>query len=56
MTEVLISTQVYRIGAVILALHDASDVFMEAAKVFKYPGMRLGQACSLPYFLLRGFY
>ncbi|XP_059647791.1 ceramide synthase LOH2 [Cornus florida] len=29
-------TSFFRIGSVILALHDASDVFMEAAKVFKY--------------------
>ncbi|GAY55459.1 hypothetical protein CUMW_164380 [Citrus unshiu] len=26
----------FQIGAIIFALHDASDVFMKAAKVFKY--------------------
>ncbi|KAF5202266.1 Lag1 longevity assurance-like protein [Thalictrum thalictroides] len=34
-------TSFFRIGSVILALHDASDVFMEAAKVFKYSGKEL---------------
>ncbi|XP_031491792.1 ceramide synthase LOH2 [Nymphaea colorata] len=29
-------TRFFRIGSIILALHDASDVFMEAAKLFKY--------------------
>ncbi|KAG8368374.1 hypothetical protein BUALT_Bualt15G0038900 [Buddleja alternifolia] len=32
----------FRIGAVILALHDASDVFLEAGKVFKYSENELG--------------
>lgn len=32
----------FRIGVVILALHDASDVFLEAAKVFKYSEKELG--------------
>ncbi|KAL3350596.1 hypothetical protein AABB24_023163 [Solanum stoloniferum] len=32
----------FRIGIVILALHDASDVFLEAAKVFKYSEKELG--------------
>ncbi|PIA56456.1 hypothetical protein AQUCO_00700650v1 [Aquilegia coerulea] len=34
-------TSFFRIGSVILALHDASDVFLEAAKVFKYSGKEL---------------
>ncbi|XP_074569879.1 ASC1-like protein 3 [Curcuma longa] len=29
-------TRFFRIGTIILALHDASDVFLEAAKLFKY--------------------
>ncbi|XP_015574348.1 ceramide synthase LOH2 [Ricinus communis] len=35
-------TSFFRIGSIILALHDASDVFLEAAKVFKYSGKELG--------------
>lgn len=35
-------TSFFRIGSIILALHDASDVFMEAAKVFKYSEKELG--------------
>ncbi|XP_054785660.1 ceramide synthase LOH2 isoform X1 [Prosopis cineraria] len=31
-------TRFFRIGSIVLALHDASDIFMEAAKVFKYSG------------------
>ncbi|GMJ00550.1 LONGEVITY ASSURANCE GENE1 HOMOLOG 2, LAG1 homologue 2 [Hibiscus trionum] len=31
-------TSFFRIGSVVLALHDASDVFLEAAKIFKYSG------------------
>ncbi|KAH8498467.1 hypothetical protein Peur_073646 [Populus x canadensis] len=34
-------TRFFRIGMIILALHDASDVFLEAAKVFKYSGKEL---------------
>ncbi|KNA24599.1 hypothetical protein SOVF_014130 [Spinacia oleracea] len=30
------ATSFFRIGSIILVLHDASDVFMEAAKIFKY--------------------
>ncbi|KAG9137052.1 hypothetical protein Leryth_019002 [Lithospermum erythrorhizon] len=39
-TVILISysymTSFFRVGCIILALHDASDVFLEGAKVFKY--------------------
>ncbi|GAY54885.1 hypothetical protein CUMW_160210 [Citrus unshiu] len=35
-------TRFFQIGSIILALHDASDVFMEAAKVFKYSENELG--------------
>lgn len=42
----------FRIGAVILALHDASDVFLEAAKVFKYSGSELGASVCFGLFAL----
>ncbi|KAJ6927062.1 LAG1 longevity assurance [Populus alba x Populus x berolinensis] len=35
------STSFFRIGTIICAVHDASDVFLEAAKVFKYSGKEL---------------
>lgn len=35
-------TRLFRLGSVVLAVHDASDVFLEAAKIFKYLGMELG--------------
>ncbi|VFQ72537.1 unnamed protein product [Cuscuta campestris] len=35
-------TRFFRAGSVVLALHDASDVFMEAAKVFKYSEKEFG--------------
>lgn len=40
----------FRIGAVVLALHDASDVFLEAAKVFKYSGNELGASALFGVF------
>ncbi|KAL8540355.1 hypothetical protein ACS0TY_001819 [Phlomoides rotata] len=53
-TVILISysymTRFFRIGSVILALHDASDVFLEAAKVFKYSGKELGASAFFGMF------
>ncbi|KAL6560776.1 hypothetical protein OROGR_004335 [Orobanche gracilis] len=40
----------FRVGTVILALHDASDVFLEAAKVFKYSGNELGASVCFGFF------
>ncbi|XWS62902.1 hypothetical protein CRYUN_Cryun06bG0050500 [Craigia yunnanensis] len=39
-------TRFFRISSIILALHDASDVFLEAAKVFKYSERELGAIIS----------
>ncbi|KAG5023507.1 hypothetical protein JHK85_019849 [Glycine max] len=39
-----------RVGSIILALHDASDVFMEAAKVFKYSGREFGASVCFGFF------
>lgn len=45
-------TRFFRIGSVVLALHDASDVFMEAAKVFKYARRELGASICFGLFAL----
>ncbi|KAG5548148.1 hypothetical protein RHGRI_013748 [Rhododendron griersonianum] len=42
----------FRIGSIILALHDASDVFMEAAKVFKYSEKELGASVCFGLFAI----
>ena len=42
----------FRIGSIILALHDASDVFMEAAKVFKYSEKEFGASVCFGLFAL----
>lgn len=36
----------------VLALHDASDVFMEAAKVFKYSENELGASVFFGFFAI----
>ncbi|KMZ61730.1 LAG1 longevity assurance-like protein [Zostera marina] len=42
----------FRIGCVILALHDACDVFLEAAKVFKYSELEMGASVCFGLFAL----
>lgn len=45
-------TSFFRIGSIILALHDASDVFMEAAKIFKYSDKELGASVCFGLFAI----
>lgn len=45
-------TRFFRIGTVILALHDASDVFLESAKIFKYAGKELAASLFFASFAL----
>ncbi|KAJ4716317.1 LAG1 longevity assurance like [Melia azedarach] len=45
-------TRFFQIGSIILALHDASDVFMEAAKVFKYSENELGASVFFGLFAI----
>jgi len=45
-------TRLFRIGSITLALHDASDVFMEAAKVFKYSEKELGASVFFGFFAI----
>ncbi|CAJ2654102.1 unnamed protein product [Trifolium pratense] len=45
-------TSFFRIGSIILALHDASDVFLEAAKVFKYSGREFGASVFFAFFAI----
>ncbi|XP_038711535.1 LAG1 longevity assurance homolog 2-like isoform X2 [Tripterygium wilfordii] len=40
------------VGSIILALHDSSDVFLEAAKVFKYSEKELGASLCFGFFAL----
>ncbi|XP_068639116.1 ceramide synthase LOH2-like [Aristolochia californica] len=42
----------FRIGSIILALHDTSDVFMEAAKVFKYSERELAASVLFGFFAI----
>ncbi|KAM1106322.1 hypothetical protein ACFX13_003260 [Malus domestica] len=43
-------TSFFRIGSIILALHDGSDVFMESAKVFKYSEKELAASVFFGFF------
>ncbi|XP_020259652.1 ASC1-like protein 3 [Asparagus officinalis] len=43
-------TRFFRIGTIILALHDTSDVFLEAAKLFKYSGIEMGASLFFGFF------
>ncbi|KAF8020297.1 hypothetical protein BT93_G0874 [Corymbia citriodora subsp. variegata] len=45
-------TSFFQVGAIVLALHDASDVFLEAAKVFKYSEHELGASVFFGLFAL----
>ncbi|KAK2380576.1 Ceramide synthase loh2 [Trifolium repens] len=45
-------TSFFRIGSIILALHDASDVFLEAAKVFKYSGREFCASVFFAFFAI----
>uniref|UniRef100_A0A2P2KGI1 Uncharacterized protein MANES_10G071500 n=1 Tax=Rhizophora mucronata TaxID=61149 RepID=A0A2P2KGI1_RHIMU len=45
-------TRFFRVGSIVLALHDASDVFMEAAKIFKYSGSELGASICFGLFAI----
>ena len=46
------SCSFFRIGAIILALHDASDVLLEAAKVFKYSERELAASVFFGFFAI----
>ena len=39
-------------GSIVLALHDVSDVFMEAAKLAKYAGQEVGASILFGLFAL----
>ncbi|KAG2704489.1 hypothetical protein I3843_05G006300 [Carya illinoinensis] len=45
-------TRFFRIGSIVLALHDASDIFMEAAKVFKYSEKELAASVFFGFFAI----
>ncbi|KAJ8763576.1 hypothetical protein K2173_002459 [Erythroxylum novogranatense] len=55
-TVILISysyiARFFRIGSIVLALHDASDVFLEAAKVLQYSGNELGASMCFGLFAI----
>ncbi|KAF6139032.1 hypothetical protein GIB67_010758 [Kingdonia uniflora] len=45
----------FRIGSIVLALHDGSDVFLEAAKVFKYSEKELAASVCFGIFAASWF-
>ncbi|XP_042483552.1 ceramide synthase LOH2-like [Macadamia integrifolia] len=45
-------TRFFRIGSIILALHDTSDVFLEAAKIFKYSEREFAASLLFGFFAL----
>lgn len=45
-------TRFFRIGSVVLAVHDASDVFLEGAKILKYSGKELGASVLFGMFAM----
>jgi hypothetical protein len=46
------SCRSFRAGSIVLALHDASDVFMEVAKLCKYSGSEVGASVAFALFVL----
>ncbi|XP_051131797.1 ceramide synthase LOH2-like isoform X2 [Andrographis paniculata] len=44
--------RIFRVGTMLLALHDASDVFLEAAKVFKYSEREFEASLFFGFFAL----
>ncbi|KAK9112784.1 hypothetical protein Scep_020303 [Stephania cephalantha] len=48
-------TSFFRVGSVILALHDASDVFLEAAKLFKYSEKEFAASVCFGLFAISWF-
>jgi len=60
-TAVVASCRFFRIGTIILALHDTSDVFLETAKLCKYTEKELGASLffglfAISWLLLRLIY
>jgi len=59
--KVVVSCRFFRIGTIILALHDTSDVFLETAKLCKYTEKELGASLffglfAISWLLLRLIY
>jgi hypothetical protein len=57
----MLTFRFFRIGTIILALHDASDVFLETAKLCKYTEKELGASLffglfAISWLLLRLIY